>query len=84
MRYALPMASERLEYARGTKVGVRVGGFLRAAVVVEDRGIFVGHRIVRIRELDDFGDFDDVAPREYEISTDELEPGPAAPNSAAA
>ena len=57
------MAPEKAQFIRGTKVGVRFAGRVRAAIVVEDRGIFGGERIVRIR----LTDWDDVGPHEFEL-----------------
>ncbi len=68
------MGSERTSPALGSKVGVHYGGRLVAAFVVEDRGVFAGHRIVRVH----LGDLDDLEAPEFELPVDELEPVPAA------
>lgn len=62
------------EFARGTKVGVRFAGSVRTATVVEDRGVFRDHRVVRVR-LDYLND---LGAREFELRADTLEPLPAA------
>jgi hypothetical protein len=72
--YREDMAREKQEFAPGMKVGVRFSGEVTPAVVTEDRGIFGGHRIVRVR-LDDPGNLDEL---EFEVPADELEPLPAA------
>ncbi len=74
VRYPYVMMREKVEFARGTKVGVRFAGKLRTAIVVEDRGVFRDHRIVRIR----LGDLEDLEALEFELRADELEPLPAA------
>lgn len=76
VRYPSIMAREKAEFVRGTKVGVRFGGRVRRAVILEDRGIvFSGRRIVRVRLGDDPNDADAL---EWEIPAEELEPLPAA------
>ncbi len=56
----------------GTKVLVRFGVDLTPAVVVEDRGVFHGEHIVRVR----LGDGNDPDALDFELSLDELEPAP--------
>ncbi len=68
------MAHEHAEFTMDAKVGVRFAGTVRAATVVEDRGVFRGERIVRVR----LADWDDVEPFEFEVAVSELEPVPAA------
>jgi hypothetical protein len=53
----------------GSRVGVRLGGPIVSAVLVEDRGDFRGHRIVRVR-VDDWPA--DEAP-DFEVRADELQ-----------
>ena len=72
--YREDMASEKQEFVPGMKVGVRFSGEVTPAVVTEDRGIFGGHRIVRVR-LDDP---DNLGELEFEVPADEFEPLPAA------
>lgn len=56
----------------GSRVGVRLGGRIVGAVIVEDRGDFRGHRIVRVR-VDDWPA--DEAP-DFEVPTSELHAAP--------
>ncbi len=56
----------------GSRVGVRLGGRIVSAVVVEDRGDFRGHRIVRVR-VDDWPA--DEAP-DFEVPANELHAAP--------
>ncbi len=60
--------------AVGTKVGVRFGGRVVSASVVEDRGVFRDHRIIRVR-IDGDNDPDAL---EFELPVEELEPLSAA------
>jgi hypothetical protein len=68
------MPREKAEFARGTKVGVRFSGRVVPAVIVEDRGIFNDHRVVRIR----LGELDDDDALEWELRAEKLEPLPTA------
>ena len=68
------MAREKQEFHRGTKVGVRFGGRVVPAIVVEDRGVFHGHLIVRVH----LGDPDDRDAIEFELRAEELQSLPAA------
>ena len=65
--YSRPMATTALP-AVGDVVGVPFAGRIERAVIVEDRGDFRGHRIVRIR----VGERDDVEAPELEVPTDNL------------
>ena len=56
----------------GSRVGVRLGGRIVSAVLVEDRGNFRGHRIVRVR-VNDWPE--DEAP-DFEVPADELHAAP--------
>lgn len=56
----------------GSRVGVHLGGRIVSAVLVEDRGDFRGHRIVRVR-VDDWPA--DEAP-DFEVPADELHAAP--------
>ena len=58
----------------GSEVGVRYGGSVVIAFVVEDRGVFGGEHIVRVR----VGDRDDPEAPDFEIPASELVPVPAA------
>lgn len=68
------MTRKKGAFSPGTVVGVRFGGRVTAAFVVEDRGVFRGRRIVRVH----LGDWDDPDALEFELPVDELEPVPAA------
>jgi hypothetical protein len=68
------MSSEKTALLPGTKVGVHFGGRIVRAVVIEDRGVFAGERIVRVH----VGDLDDAEAPEFELPVDELEPVSAA------
>lgn len=66
------MARKNAAPPPGTKVGVHFGSRVVTALVIEDRGVFAGKRLVRIRLIDwESGD----AP-EFELPVDELEPVP--------
>lgn len=58
----------------GSKVGVRFGGRIVVGLVVEDRGVLGGKRIVRVH----IGEAEDPEEPEFEIPVDELAPAPAA------
>jgi hypothetical protein len=68
------MASDKASPAPGTKVGVHYAGRVMVAFVIEERGVFAGHRIVRVH----VGDMDDAEAPEFELPVDELEPVSAA------
>ncbi len=58
----------------GTTVGVRYGGSIVRAVLIEDRGVLGSDHIVRVH----VGDWDDPEAPEFEVSVGELVPEPAA------
>jgi hypothetical protein len=74
VRYRCGMTCEKRAFSPGTKVGVRFSGRVVQAFIVEDRGVFGGQRIVRVR----LGDWNDRDALEFELPADELEPLPAA------
>lgn len=69
----MPVAARTVP-AAGTKVGVRFGGRTTLAVLIEDRGVFHGEHIVRVR----LGDGSDPDALDFELPLDELEPVPTA------
>lgn len=58
----------------GTTVGVPFGGRVVKGSVIEDRGIFRHHRIVRVR----IGDVEGDDAIEFELPVEELQPLPSA------
>lgn len=60
--------------ALGSRVGVHYGGRVAVAVVIEDRGVLGGQRIVRVH----VGDWENPEAPEFEVPVEELVPEPAA------
>lgn len=73
MKYLEVMAT-KITPTPGTKVLVRFGGRLTPAVLIENRGVFHGVNIVRVR----LGDGSDPDALDFELPLDELEPAPLA------
>jgi hypothetical protein len=59
---------------RGSRVGVRYGGRIVSAVVVEDRGLIGDEHIVRVQVEAPASE----EPPEFEVPVSELKPEPAA------
>lgn len=60
--------------APGTAVGILFGGRVVPGSVIEDRGIFRHHRLVRVR----IGDVEGDDAIEFELPVEELRPLPSA------
>lgn len=58
----------------GSRVGVRYGGRIASAVVIEDRGLIGDEHLVRVR----IETSDDAEAPEFEVPVTELSPEPAA------